>query len=35
MSWCDQEGRVPLVEVLAWHLDMLAAGLVERAGSLR
>lgn len=29
MAWCDLEGSIPLVDVLAAHLDTLAAGLVE------
>jgi len=29
MAWCDDEGRIPLVDELARHLDILASGLVE------
>ena len=29
MSWCDKEGRVPLADELASHLDVLGTGLAE------
>jgi AcrR family transcriptional regulator len=29
MSWCDKEGAVPLAEELAFHFDVLGAGLAE------
>ncbi len=29
MSWCDTEGKVPLAQELAAHLDVLGAGLAE------
>lgn len=29
MAWCDGEGRIPLVDELARHLDILGTGLVE------
>ena len=31
MSWCDNEGRVPLAELLPRYLDVLGAGLAEPA----
>jgi adenine-specific DNA methylase len=34
MSWCDGEGRVPLAEELAFHLDVLGAGLAEPERSM-
>jgi len=30
MAWCDSEGRIPLVQELSHHLDVLASGLAER-----
>ncbi len=33
MSWCEQEGRVPVAELLPYYLDILATGLVEPANS--
>lgn len=32
MSWCDKEGSSPLVDEVARHLDVLAAGLAEAEG---
>jgi AcrR family transcriptional regulator len=29
LSWCSKEGQVPLAEELAFHLDVLGAGLAE------
>jgi AcrR family transcriptional regulator len=31
MSWCDEDGRVPLAELLPRYLDILACGLAEPA----
>jgi AcrR family transcriptional regulator len=35
MAWCEDEGRVPLGEVMAEHLDALGAGLPEPAEARR
>lgn len=29
LSWCDRKGGVPMADELAYHLDVLAAGLAE------
>lgn len=34
MSWCDNEGRVPLAEELAFHFDVLGDGLAEPERSI-
>jgi len=31
MSWCDQDGKVPLAELLPRYLDILGSGLAEPA----
>jgi AcrR family transcriptional regulator len=35
MSWCDQEGRVPLRELLPRYLDILGSGLHEPVNEKR